>query len=274
MQDYFERTLAEVVPGVDWHVGRVHLQFPLALGVDDLKGDRGQHATQASIELKHLTLWPDWDASIRKKRFCSGYTFNIQSGIVQGQMCWQKTNRVVQILGSMEGVSLQSMPLFAGWLGRSLQGTVNASFEGNVYSRADCSWKMQCRVEEGELALLHPILRHQKLPFSQVRMLVSGTGNSVRITEGRIASILGDGWFNGSVQLVRPFLQSQLQLRGGLSPEPLFFQGIKASPVLSELQEIFEEEPLTFDLSGTVQSPAIHFENLAMQIYALDKERE
>ncbi len=177
-----------------------------------------------------------------------------------------------QVMG--QATSLQEMSLLTNVFGRSLQGLVQASYEGKGKTFSGSTWKMECTVEEGEVGIVRPILGHQSLPFSQVRMLLTGNGNDVRISEGKIVSNLGNGWFNGSVQLVRPLLQSQLQLRGGLTPQPLFFQEIKATPLLRELEETLKEESLAFNLSGTVHSPAIHFENLAMQIYALDKERE
>nr|WP_320010227.1 type II secretion system protein GspN [uncultured Desulfobulbus sp.] len=274
LQESIESTLMKTVPGLAWKVGQVHLQLPLALVVNDLTGDKGHNETRTAVKLQQLTFWPDWEASIRRKQFCCRYRFNLQSGRVQGQLCRQRTNGELQVRGSLKDIPLQEMPLLTNWLGRSLHGKVQASYEGKGGTFTDCTWKMACTVEGGELGVVRSILGYQSLPFSQVRMLLTGSGNHVRISEGKIVSTLGNGWFNGSVLLVRPSLQSQVQLRGGLSPQPNFFLKIKATPVLRELQETLKEEPLTFNLSGTVQSPAIHFENLAMQIYALDKERE
>ncbi|MGD9947576.1 MAG: type II secretion system protein GspN [Desulfobulbus sp.] len=274
VQRFVGRALAGISPGIEWRVGSVKLQLPLMLRVGDVEGYTARNTKTPSLHINRLDIWPDWNTSVREQSLWFGYHLRIGAGVIHGRLQLQTREQKFAFYGTARTLQLESIPLLASRLGRNLQGTVSASYEGKGCpgSQNFCTWKVQCTLENGRLALVRPMLRHTALPFSQVSMLLRGVGRELTIAEGKIASPLGNGWFNGTLLLADDPLQSRLQLRGGLHPQPPFFEGIENTVALQSVRLELQEKPLPFSLSGTLLHPGVHFESLAMQMYALEKE--
>ena len=272
VQRYLRNALNQAMPTLNWEVGTIRVKFPLVFTLRQV-GAYSPGASIPSLDLRDVTLWPEWESLLREHTLCLGYAFSVGSGQVQGRLCRQE-QKIFAMSGKIEGLQLASLPLLAQQFGRQIQGTFGATFAAKLPPSQirKSTWRAQCLLEKGQVQLMRPVVGHKELPFSAVRMRVEYQESNLRIAEGKIFSPLGEGWFNGMVQGAAPLVSAQLKLRGGLHPQSLFFAGLERTPALSEIQEILEQEPLTFNLSGTVQTPAIHFESLAMQIYALDKE--
>lgn len=266
--------LAGIAPGMEWRVGRVDLRLPLILRVENVSAFLPANRQTPALHVDRLDLWPHWEASLRDRDLWLNYDLQIGDGVIQGRLRRQSQPRQFTVHGTIQGLSLAAVPLLAGKLGRPLEGTLFASYEGKGCPGADhaCLWNMQCRLARGKLALVRPLLRHTELPFSQVSMLVHGKGGDMAITEGKIDSPLGKGWFNGSVTLASDPLQSLLKLRGGLHPQPALFKHFENTVELQAVRRELEKKPLPFSISGTAAQPGIHFESMAMQISTLEKE--
>ncbi|MDD2465132.1 MAG: type II secretion system protein GspN [Desulfobulbus sp.] len=268
------RSLSGLVPGIEWRVARVKLHLPFILRVTGVEGYTDPGSEHPSLRIDQLELWPDWEATIRAQGLWLNYHLHIGSGVLEGRLCRAPSSQVYSFHGSVRALQVESIPLLANGLGRNLQGTMTASYEGEGSPEAlkNCTWKVQGKLENGHMALVRPVLRHKDLPFSLVNMLLHGVGGAMTIAEGKIDSPLGQGWFNGTLVLAADPMQSQLQVRGGLHPQPFFFEGVENTVALQSVRLELQEKPLPFSLSGTLLHPGIYFEGLAMQMYALEKE--
>ena len=273
VRDAVVRVLATLSPDVAWRVGEVELRWPFMLRVTAVEGYTAGRDLPA-LRIDRLDIGPDWVSSIREQALWLRYDLLIGSGVVHGRLVRRSTPLQYTFSGTARGIALDKMPLLGSRLGRNIQGLVSATYEGQGCPGVQnaCSWKMQCTLENGRLSLVRPLLGHRELPFSRVSMLLSGKGKEMGMTEGKIDSLLGSGWFNGTVILAADPMQSQLRLRGGLHPQPAFFEGVEQTVALESLRRAVEEKALPFNLSGTLRHPGIHFESLAMEMFALEKE--
>lgn len=274
VQRLLVRALAGLVPGIEWRVGSVGLHLPFILRVAAVEGYTDVASGTPALRVDQLDLWPDLSSSFREQRPWFHYHLRIASGLVDGRVGQRQDKQGYSLQGTARSLQLERLPLLAQRLGRNIRGTVSASFEGEHCpgTGASCQWKVQCKLEQGRLAFVRPVLHHSEFPFSQVGMLLRGAGAKISIAEGKIASPWGDGWFNGTLQLAANPIQSQVELRGGLHPQPAFFEGVENTVALQSVRVELQEKPLPFSLSGTLHHPGIHFESLAMQMYALEKE--
>jgi len=272
LQRYLTRGLENFAPGFTWQVERVELQLPLILSVRGVDGYWGEKSQTPSLKVDQLEIWPDWEASLSEQTLWLKYRLRLGGGVLQGSICREKGR--YRLNGKAQALKLESVPLLASQLGRKLQGTISAIYEGSVCpgTQIECAWKVQGTLEHGRLALARPLLHHTELPFDQVRMLLRGTGREISVTEGKLDSPLGKGWFNGTLMVMADPLQSQLKLRGGFYPQAAFFKGFENTVALQSVRLELGANPLPFSLSGTLLRPGIHFESLAMQMDALERE--
>nr|WP_321465004.1 type II secretion system protein GspN [uncultured Desulfobulbus sp.] len=274
VQRLLQDALSGIVPGVEWRVGRVELRLPLILRVENVFAFLPANRETPALQVDRLDVGPNWDASIRNRDLWLNYDLRIGAGVIQGRLRRQPQPGQFTVHGAVQGLPLAAVPLLAGKLGRQLEGTLSASYEGKGCPGADhaCLWNMQCKIASGKLALARPMLRHTELPFSLVSLLVHGKGAEMTIAEGKIDSPLGKGWFNGSVTLAADPLQSLLKLRGGLHPQPALFKHFENTVELQAVRRELEKKPLPFSISGSAVQPGVHFESMAMQISTLEKE--
>lgn len=274
VQRLLVRALEGLVPGVEWRIGSVKWHLPLILRVENLAGYTEPASATPSLLIDRLDIRPDWRTSFREQALWGSYHAQIASGVIDGRLGHQAQRQGYVLYGTARSVQVASIPLLAKRLGRNLQGTISAAYEGKGCPGTGnpCQWKVQCKIEHGRLALVRPVLHHTALPFSLVSMLLRGEGREMSIAEGKIESPLGNGWFNGTVVLEADTIQSQLNLRGGFYPQPAFFEGIENTVALQSVRIELQEQPLPFSLSGTLLHPGIYFEHLAMQMNALEKE--
>jgi len=272
VQRLLVRALGALAPGIAWSVGTIELGLPLSMKVKGVEGYSVPDSNTPALRIDQLTVWPDWETSIRKQALWLNYQIRLGSGVLRGRLWRQEQGYTFS--GMARDLQLESIPLLSNQLGRQLNGTVSAAFEGEGCPRPleSCAWKVQCTLEDGRMALVRPLLRHTELAFSQVSMLLRGKGREISITKGKLTSPLGDGWFNGSLMVMADPLQSQLKFRGGFHPQPAFFDGLEKTVALQAVQLELHDKPLPFNLSGTLRHPGIHFESLAMQMYTLEKE--
>ena len=272
LQGFLTRALEQLAPGIAWQVEGVELQLPFVLCVSGVDGFTGRMNQAPSVQIEQLKIWPDWEISLREKALWLGYQLRLGGGTLQGRICRQKHR--YRFNGKAQALQLESVPLLASQLGRKLQGTISAAYEGRICPGAQvaCTWKAQATLEKGQLALVRPLLHHADLPFDQVSMLLRGEGKEITIAEGKLDSPLGKGWFNGTLMVMADPLQSQIKLRGGMHPQPAFFSGLENTAALQSVRFELGTKPLPFSLSGPLLHPGIHFEGLAMPMHALERE--
>lgn len=274
VQRLLVRSLGGLVPGVEWRIGSVKWRLPLILRVENVAGYMEPDSKTPSLLIDRLDIRPAWRTSFREQALWASYRLQIASGVIDGRLGRQAQKQGYTLHGTARSVQVASIPLLAKRLGRNLQGTISAAYEarGCPGAGTPCQWKVQCKLEQGRLALVRPVLQQTALPFSLVSMLLRGAGREMTIAEGKIVSPLGNGWFNGTVLLEADPIQSRLKLRGGFHPQPAFFEGIENTVALQSVRIELQEQPLPFSLSGTLLHPGIHFEQLAMQMNALEEE--
>lgn len=271
VQQYLMHALERLAPGTQWQVGRVELRLPLILRVQEVVGSLGN--TEAPpVQIDQLEIWPDWNASLREHTLWVNYQLRLGPGALRGRISRQEQR--YRFYGKAQGLQLESVALLARLLGRKLQGRISAVYEGSLCpaTQGASSWKVQATLENGRLSLLRPLLHHTEVVFTQASMLLRGQGREITISEGRLDSPLGKGWFNGRLRMMPDPLQSQLKLRGGFSPQPAFFAGLENTVALQSVRLELQDKPLPVSLSGTLLHPGVHFEGLAMQMYALERE--
>ena len=268
------RSLNRLVPGVQWRLGSLGLDLPLRLRVENVAGYVASDSARPVLQVDQLEIRPDWSASFKEWAPWLRYHLHIGAGTIAGSWGQQRQKKGYALHGSVRTLQLKDLPLLAQRLERNMQGELSATYEGDVSLEggASCRWKAQTKIERGRLSFVRPVLQQTEFPFSQVTMLLHGTGRKMTIAEGRIQSPLGDGWFNGSLQFQTDPALSKVELRGGLHPKPAFFQGVEDKVALGKVRAALQEKPLPFSLSGTLLHPGIHFEHFALQISALDKE--
>ncbi len=271
VQQFMTHALERLAPGIAWQVGRVELRLPFILCVQGVAGSV-EKIDAPPLQVDQLEVWPDWGSSLRERSLWLNYQLRLGPGALRGQLCRQEQQ--YRFYGKAQGLQLQSVALLASLLGRKLQGTISAVYEGSLCpARPEaCPWKVQATLENGRLSLVRPLLHHKEVAFTQASMLLKGQGRDITISEGKLDSPLGKGWFKGHLVLRPDLLQSQLKLRGGLSPQPAFFAGLENTVALQALRLELKDKPLPVSLSGTMLHPGIHFESLTMQMYALEKE--
>jgi hypothetical protein len=220
-----------------------------------------------------VELSPGWKNLVHAQKLWVHYSLLLGKGRVEGRLS-KSGSSGYQIQGTVRGLQLAAFPLLAHGLERKVQGELHAVFEMEriVNGSPGWRWKAQVTVDRGQVTLARPIFRHTVLPFSQVSVLLLGENGRVVVDQGKIHSTLGQGWLNGTIHLDSYWPRSQLALRGGFHPEPSFFQGFDSTVTLLSIRDQLKNKPLPVSISGTVHHPGIHFEDLTMQISALEQE--
>jgi type II secretion system protein N len=267
--------LGGVLPGTQWRVGGVAWQLPLTLSMESVNGYLASDPVTPVLQVDKMELWPGLLASLRDRTLWIQYKLWAGKGQVEGRLQYLGPDNGYRLNGTARSLQLVGFPVIAQLLERKVQGEVHAAFEmeRGLKDGQHWRWKAQLAVDQGQLALVRPLLNHTVLPFSQITMLLLGEGKSISVEQGKMLSPLGKGWFNGSIRLENRLPLSELDLRGGLQPEPLFFQGVESTAALQAIRTQLKDTPLPVRISGSVLHPGIHFEDLTMQIYALEQER-
>ncbi len=261
----------QLTPQLQWRIAKVQLHLPLVLIMEQLEATSPAHPGQSILHFDDLEIRPDLLKSLHQRALWFNYRVRMAAATAEGQ-CGRQGEQWL-LSGRLRALELAAIPALGDWLGRKVQGRVNLTYEGNgpLQSMLMLQWKAQLNMERGRLLLQRPVLNHTEVPFSQVSALLHGEGRQITIDQGSLDSPLGKGWFKGNVSLVAT-VGSQLDLRGGLEPSEQFFVGLANSLALQALRAELRDKPLSVRISGALQHPGIHFGDVAMQMYALEKE--
>ena len=260
-----------LTPQLQWQVAKVGLRWPLVLVMEQVEANSPAYPGQSVLRFDALEFCPDLLKSLHRRALWLEYRLRMAAATAEGQ-CGQQGEEWL-FSGRLRALELSAIPALGDWLGRKVQGRVSLIYEGNgrLAQVSGLPWKAQLNVEQGRLLLQRPVLNHAEIPFSQVSALLHGEGHRISIDQGSLDSPLGKGWFKGNVSLMGP-AEQQLDLRGGLQPEEQFFAGMANSVALQALRAELKDKSLSVRLTGALQHPGIHFGDVAMQMYALEKE--
>lgn len=260
-----------LTPQLQWRVAAVKLRLPLVLVLEQVVASRPANPQQTVVRIDGLEIRPDLLKSLYQRALWMEYRLHMATAVAEGQGGRQGEQWLVS--GRLRGLDLAEVPALGDWLGRRVRGVATLTYEGcgRLHAAPRLQWKARCTVDHGQLFLQRPVLNHSEVPFVQADMLLHGEGWQIRIDQGSLDSPLGKGWFKGAVNLVGAEA-SQLDLRGGLEPEEPFFAGLANTVALQALRAELRDKPLSVRISGPLQHPGIHFGDVAMQMYALEKE--
>lgn len=260
-----------LTPQLQWHVAKIGLRLPLVLVMEQVEATSPAYPGQIILRFDDLEIRPDLLKSLHQRALWLEYRMRMAAATAEGQ-CGRQGGQWL-LNGRLRALELAAIPTLGDWLGRKVQGRVSLTYEGNgrLQPVPVLHWKAQVTVESGRLLLQRPVLSHAEIPFSQVSALLHGEGGRISIDEGNLDSPLGKGWFKGNVSLMAT-TEQQLDLRGAMQPEEQFFAGVANTVALQALRAELRDKPLSVQISGGLQHPGIHFGDVAMQMYALEKE--
>lgn len=260
-----------LTPQLQWRIAKVQLHLPLVLTLEQVEATSPAYPGQSILYFDVLEIQPDLLKSLHQHALWLNYRVRMAGATAEGQ-CGRQGEQWL-LSGRLRALELATIPSLGDWLGRKVQGRVSLTYEGSgrLQSMPMFQWKAQLNVERGRLLLQRPVLSHAEVPFSQVSVLLHGEDGQVAIDQGSLDSPLGKGWFKGNVSLMAS-AGSQLDLRGGLEPSEQFFAGLANTLALQALRAELRDKPLSVRISGALQHPGIHFGDVAMQMYALEKE--
>lgn len=260
-----------LIPLLQWQVAAVKLRFPLALALEQLVVTNSANPQQTVLRIDDVEIRPELLKSLHRRALWMEYRLHMGAAIAEGQ-CGRQGEQW-QVSGRLRGLDLGEVSALGDWLGRRVRGMATLTYEGSgrLHPIPSLEWKAKLTVDHGQLLLQRPVLSHSEVAFAQASMLLHGKGGQISIDEGSLDSPLGKGWFKGVVALMGGD-DSQLDLRGGLEPEEPFFAGLANTVALQALRSQLRDKPLSVRISGSLQYPGIHFGDVAMQMYALEKE--
>ncbi|MBM9536049.1 type II secretion system protein GspN [Desulfobulbus alkaliphilus] len=267
------RALNTLSPNMTWQMDSAALRLPGTLIFAAMTGYNADEARQTLVRVDTLQLQPKPLMSLRTGEPQAAYHLHLAGGTVSGTLILERDGWL-RLTGTVEKVQLADIKVWEPSLQRTVEGELSGSFTGRLRTQGADIQEMRgnLRLENGQVELKRPILKHQWFPFDRVTMEVESHGDGIRIEAGQIDSVFFSGHFTGEARIRSPLQQSQLDFHGTLQPRPGFFSRVNNAVVLEAVRNRLRDRELPFLLSGEVGDPGIHFHEFSMLFEALEQE--
>ncbi len=268
------RSLDAAFAPVQWRVGTLAFDFPLAVRLDRIEGYGLDDDKKPLVHIDSLRVTPDIPEMAKTRQLRATYEMTLAKGTVAGALSMRDRRSGLRFDGAMQEIQLPELAALTRPLQREVQGVAAGSFTGGVTLKPLVLSELQAkvRVENGRLELLQPVLGHAALPFARAAATIALRGDRVQVADGAVDSKLFAGEFAGEVRLNQDFAVSTIAVKGRLQPRPELFREVAGNAAALQVVRLrLKDRPLPFRLSGELRSPAIHFEEYAVLLETLEK---
>ena len=259
-----ESELHRITPGLQWKIGGIGLAPPVDLRLTDIKISEPSDQKTPLLSIDALSLRPDLPISLQEKKLAAGYQLDMLDGVVIGELILDKDYTTVQYEGNASGLKISGLKKIMADLGRTVTGTLSASFSGKGNVRGPFVGELNgmAMLAKGDISFQGPVLGMQQLAFDQVTSQITYRPGQIHLKEGKVESRLLDADFAGTVRSVDPIGSSVVNLKGSLSPRSEFLSGIGDQAAVDVLKKQLKEGKLSFSINGALVEPGIVFAGL------------
>lgn len=255
LQGWIPRYVAHAYPPFTVELGAIHLALPDKLVIKNL-GVGTIETERPLISTEEITLRPDYPRLLHW-RPAARFTVTMYKGRGAGSIVYE--DEQISVDGTLTSLQLEELHELSTVLGRSLRGTLSASYTKQIAGDRGQQLSMQLSAENGAVELKQPLFGHTSIPFTIVECLVTNDNAVVTLNRGHMESTLFVADFNGTVFLHTPLDASELAIEGTLQPRPEFFSHVDDAQLLQNIRAHLQDEELSFQISGDVAVPGIRF---------------
>ena len=256
------------MPQWQWQVGAVQYAPPLGLRLEELEARAGNQSAAKALQVQSLTVQPDWLHLLRTRQWRADLLGNVAGGTISGRatLLREADHQAVDFSATVEALNLAAFSPFRQMLDREVRGILSGKVEGQFKRRNALPAELRATITitNGDIPLRKPVLQHEHLPFSELRVQLEQKGQSLELQEGTLQSPLGFGHYKGTVTLARPLSASSIAVQGMLQARPELYQHVRDQEALQALRLQTAQKPLAVSLSGTLADPALAFERAAL----------
>ena len=263
-------------PRLVWQVQAFDVGLTDGVELRSIDGFEPGNTTKPLVRIDFLRFTPDLRESLKQKKIAGRYEVHAGKGTVAGTLHYQHDTKALAVTGAIQGLQLSEIELLGRQLQRNVQGTVSGTFEASaqVADRQFTALEAQLKAENGRVDLKQPVLGNAFIPYQQATVAIHVKDGKVLLDQGSVESKLLTGSYAGEIRLRPDLVASTVSLKGSINPRPEFFKGIGNAAVIQNIRQQMKGKPLTFQMSGTLQSPSIYFDEYAMLFETLSKERK
>lgn len=263
-------------PALVWQVQSLGIGLTDGVQVRSIEGFEPGNTAKPLVRIDSLQFTPDLRESLKQRKLAGQYEAHAAKGTVAGALHYQHDTKAMALTGTIQGLQLSDIELLGRRLQRNVQGTVAGTFEASVQmtERHLTGLDAQLKAENGRVDLKQPVLGNAFIPYQQATVAIHVKDGKVSLEKGSVESKLLTGTYAGEIRLRPELVASTVSLKGSINPRPEFFKGVGNAAVIQNIRQQLKGQPLTFQMSGTLQTPSIYFDDYAMLFETLSKERK
>ena len=268
--------LNATMPNLVWQVQALDLGISTGVQLRSIEGFEPGNTTKPLVRIDALRFSPKVGESLKQRELLGQYEAQAAKGTIEGTLQYMPGNKMLAVTGKMQGLQLTEIELFSRLLQRNIQGAVAGTFEATTVraENPQVDINAQLKAENGRVDLKQPVLGNTFIPYQQATVTIQIKDGKALIKDGTVASKLLAGTFAGEIRLRQELVASTISLKGSINPRPEFFKGMGNDTVIQNIRQQLKGKALTFQMSGTLQTPSIYFDEYAMLFETLSKERK
>ncbi|WP_028583026.1 type II secretion system protein GspN [Desulfogranum mediterraneum] len=279
LRQWTPRYFQAAFPGYSLEMEELALRFPgqLELGGLELAAVRGRNGGRELLVVEQLLLRPLPGESLRARGPVLQLAGRLAGGELEARLQGGELLGQYRLEGHFSALELGGVKLLEQTLGRELRGRLGGVFSlvlnrGSEEEEALQTMDLELELVDGVVGLKQPIFGHTLLPITSLAARIEGKGRTFQLSQGVVESSLFAAEFRGRLQLQQPLGESLLSIRGTLQPRPEFLKNIEDRQTAEGLRRRLAKGPLSFTISGSLQSPGIVFSGLAELMELLQPE--
>ncbi|PID71808.1 MAG: type II secretion system protein GspN [Desulfobulbus propionicus] len=265
LQQWIPAYVAHFYPPFTARLESIDLDFPDKLVIKTL-GLGTQQTSGPLVQAEEMVLQPDW-VQLAQLSPAVLFSAKMHKGQAAGTIRYEENSFLVE--GTLKGLQLSTLNELSEWVGRSVSGTVNGTYQKRLAQGKGQSFTMLFNASDGAIGVKQPILAHTSIPYTVLRCTVTGKNNTVRLAGGHIESPLFTADFDGTVTIQHLLTASTLHIQGKLKPRPEFFSKITDTAILQRIRSAMQNKDISFQITGDVGVPGLDFGTLSPLIQEL-----
>ena len=249
----------KLIPGTECVIEDMQFHFPFTFVINDLHLKITDQPEGPTFTVKSTKIRP----SLQEL----GKEFQISTELFDKEQDW--TLKLTGDNGefTVSNLDIKKLDLFSlsylqEKMGRRITGIVDLSAEysgilGQPHARMV---RGSAKIQNGSLELIYPILFLEKIDLEKAELRFFLTGNKVEISAGKFSGRKLEGTFSGSTNLIFPIFDSNLNLRGNITPMPALSEDDDlAGAMVDKLLETHKLPFIPFRAYGTMAEPKFNF---------------